>query len=214
MEKAVLYARVSSEAQRKEQTIDSQVSELKRQIKASSRILVKKYVDDGQTGTIFFRPALNELRADLKTNIFDVIYILCADRLARESEYQKLLIAEFLRYKKRIVIEGKDYEDNPENKFDLSIRGAIAELERARIIERSQRGRKYWLKQGVLMSNGCQTFGYEYHRKTEKSRPFYTINENEAPLVKKIFELYARGDTSYVKIAELLQPTFWTEVQH
>ncbi len=205
MEKAVLYARVSSDRQKKEQTIDSQVAELKRQIKYTGRVLVKEYIDDGETGSIFFRPALNELREDLKKNIYDAIYILCADRLAREVAYQNLFIIEFLKYKKQIVIEGRDYENNPENKFDLTIRGAVAELERAKIIERSQRGRKYWLKQGMLMSNGCQTFGYNYHRKTDKSRPYYTINKNEAPVVKKIFGLYAKGDISYIGIANLLK---------
>jgi predicted site-specific integrase-resolvase len=45
MKKAVLYARVSSDLQKKERTIESQVLELKRQIAAAGDVLVKKYID-------------------------------------------------------------------------------------------------------------------------------------------------------------------------
>jgi site-specific DNA recombinase len=50
MKKAALYARVSSEAQKQERTIDSQVAELKRQIAAAGDTLVEEYVDDGYSG--------------------------------------------------------------------------------------------------------------------------------------------------------------------
>ena len=62
MNKAVLYARVSSDAQQKEGTIESQVVELKKQIAAAGHVLVKEYIDDGITGIVLDRPALEELR--------------------------------------------------------------------------------------------------------------------------------------------------------
>ena len=45
MKKAVLYARVSSDLQKKERTIENQITELKSQINGA--VLVKEYVDDG-----------------------------------------------------------------------------------------------------------------------------------------------------------------------
>jgi hypothetical protein len=71
MKRVALYARVSSDAQQKEGTIASQVAELRRQIAAAGRELVKEYIDDGITGTILDRPALEELRQDAKTDLFD-----------------------------------------------------------------------------------------------------------------------------------------------
>lgn len=50
MKRAVFYARVSSSLQEKERTIESQIAELKRQIKASGDILIKEYIDDGHSG--------------------------------------------------------------------------------------------------------------------------------------------------------------------
>jgi DNA invertase Pin-like site-specific DNA recombinase len=74
MKRAVLYARVSSDAQQKEGTIESQIVELKKQITAAGHELVKEYVDDGLTGTLLDRPALEQLRQDAKTDLFDRIY--------------------------------------------------------------------------------------------------------------------------------------------
>jgi site-specific DNA recombinase len=58
MKKAVLYARVSSDLQKKERTIESQVVELKKQIGAAGDVLVKEYIDDGYSGARLYRPAL------------------------------------------------------------------------------------------------------------------------------------------------------------
>jgi predicted site-specific integrase-resolvase len=47
MTRAVLYARVSSDLQTKEGTIESQVAELKRQIAEAGHVLVKEYIETG-----------------------------------------------------------------------------------------------------------------------------------------------------------------------
>lgn len=205
MKRAALYSRVSSEIQAKERTIESQVSELKRHIDKAGDTLVKEYIDNGHSGALLDRPAMNALRDDLKTNTYDIIYFLAADRIARDVSYQNIIIGEILRHKKEIVISGENYQHNPENKFNLTVMGAVSELERAKIVERSQRGRKYKLKQGILMSNGSKLYGYTYHRKTMTSSAFYTVNRREAKIVKYIFETYASGDMSFVQIAEKLK---------
>lgn len=201
MRKAAIYARVSSDQQEKDGTIESQVAELKRQVAKTGGTLVHEYIDNGYSGYYLDRPAMNQLREDIKTNEFEAVYFLVADRIAREATYQNIIVGELIRNKKQIVIGGKDYHNNPENKLTLTVLGAVSEFERARIIERSMRGRKYWLKQGVLMSNGSQTYGYTYHKRTDTSHPSYTINKQEAEVVRKIFELYAKGDTSFRQIA-------------
>jgi DNA invertase Pin-like site-specific DNA recombinase len=50
MTKAALYARVSTDAQQKEGTIESQLVELKRQIAVAGYVLAAEYIDDGYTG--------------------------------------------------------------------------------------------------------------------------------------------------------------------
>lgn len=92
MKKAVLYARVSSEHQRKEQTIDSQILALKKQIADAGDILAKEYIDNGFSGAQLDRPGLDQLRIDIKTNLFDTIYFHNTDRIARDvtTAYQPL----------------------------------------------------------------------------------------------------------------------------
>ena len=68
--------------QKKERTIESQITELKSQITDAGDVLVKEYVDDGYRGARLDRPALEELRRDMKTPLFDSIYFLNTDRIS------------------------------------------------------------------------------------------------------------------------------------
>jgi site-specific DNA recombinase len=205
MKKAVLYARVSTDAQEKEGTIESQVAELKRQISTASNVLVKEYIDNGYSGAKLDRPALEQLRQDLKTDLFEVIYFLNTDRIARDVAYQTIIVGELLKHHKQIIINGKDYVHNPENKFALTILGAVAELERAKIMERLTRGKLHRLRQGQVVSQGHCIYGYDYVRKSTLTPPALVINEQEAATVRLIFEMYAEGTAGPDRIARLLE---------
>jgi site-specific DNA recombinase len=205
MKKAALYARVSTDAQEKEGTIESQLFELRRQIDAAGHVLVKEYIDDGISGKLLDRPALNQMRADLKTDLFDTIYFHSADRITREVAYQTIIIDELRKRGKQIVIDGKDYIENPENKLTLTMLGAFAEFERAKIIERMMRGKLHRLRQGQVVSQGHCIYGYDYVRKSPLSPPALVISEQEAATVRLIFEMYAEGTAGPDRIARLLE---------
>lgn len=206
MKKAALYARVSSDLQKKEKTIDSQILELKRQILGTGDVLVKEYIDDGFSGARLDRPAMDQLRKDLKTGIFEVIYFLNTDRIAREVTYQTIIIAEILKYKKQIIINGKDYVHNPENKFTLTVLGAVAELERAKIIERVVRGKDLKLAQGHHSGRGCNIFGYDFVHKTPTTlSASLKINEREANVVKIVFNEYTKGEVGINQLTRKLE---------
>jgi site-specific DNA recombinase len=83
---------------------------LKRQITVAGHVLVKEYKDDGHTGTLLDRPALNQLRADLETDLFDIIHFLAADRIARAVAYQTIIVDELLKHGKQIIINGKAWD--------------------------------------------------------------------------------------------------------
>src|SRR5215831_20033263 len=123
MKRAALYARVSTDRQQQEQTIASQVLELKKQIAQSGSVLVKEYIDDGYSGKLLDRPALEELRRDAKAGVYDAIYFHSADRIARKAAHQTIIVDELLRSGKQVVIGGKDYVENPENKMTLQMLG-------------------------------------------------------------------------------------------
>jgi site-specific DNA recombinase len=205
MTKAALYARVSTDAQQKEGTIESQLVELRRQIKVAGHVLAVEYIDDGYTGMVLDRPALNRMRADLKTDRFDRIYFLAADRIAREVEYQRIIVGELLKHGKQITINGKDYVQNPENKLTLTMLGAFAEFERAKIIERTTRGRLHRLRMGEMSSNGHRIYGYDYIRRTVDAPATLAINDEQAAVVRSIFEMFASGNFGLVTIVRHLE---------
>lgn len=205
MKKAALYARVSTDIQQKEGTIESQVMALKQQIVENGDVLVKEYVDAGHSGAKMDRPALEQLRKDIKTDSFDAIYFLNTDRIARDVAYQHIIVTEILRHKKQIIINGKDYIHNPENKFELTVLGAVAELERAKMLERSMRGKLHKLRNGFLLSYGYNIFGYTYIPRFGDTPAQLEINEKEAKTIRYIFETYAAGNTSWAGIIRGLE---------
>jgi site-specific DNA recombinase len=204
MTKAALYARVSADRQKQEQTIESQVAELKRQITAAGHVLVKEYVDDGYSGAYLDRPALDQLRLDVKTDAFDVAYFLCADRIARDTIHQTIIVGEFLRYKKRIST-ARTTRKIPKTGSPLQVLGAVAQFERAKIIERTRRGALHHVRAGKLISQGHTTFGYRYMRKTTERAAHLLVDEEQAAVIRSVFEMFASGHHSLNAILRSLE---------
>jgi site-specific DNA recombinase len=91
---AALYARVSSEKQAQENTIASQVEDLKSRIISDSLPLLDEhqFIDNGYSGSNLVRPALEKLRDQVAAGMIDKIYIHSPDRLSRKYAYQMILI--------------------------------------------------------------------------------------------------------------------------
>src|SRR5436190_23945051 len=96
MRRAGLYGRVSGDRQRQEATIDSQVAEIKERMEKDGNVLRPEcqYTDDGYTGELLSRPALDRLRDDARRGVFDVLYVYDRGRLSRKFVYQELIIEE------------------------------------------------------------------------------------------------------------------------
>jgi len=137
--------------------------------------------------------------------VYDAIHFLDTDRITRDVSYQRIIIAELLKRGKQIIIKGKDYVDLPENKFTVTVLGAVAEFERAKIIERTTRGRLHKLRRGELSSNGHRIYGYDYVRKSATSPAALVVNEQQAVVVRSIFEMFASGEVRLVNIARFLE---------
>jgi site-specific DNA recombinase len=169
-----------------------QVATLRRQIASAGHVLVKEYIDDGYTGMLLTRPGLEQLRSDLKTDMFDVVYFLAADRIARRAAYQSIIIEELVKHGKKIVINGADCKDDAEGRVTLGILGVVSEFERTKIIERIMRGKQHRLQKGEMPGGLCP-FGYVYVKKTSDAPATLAIQEPQATTVRTIFEKHANG---------------------
>src|SRR5438105_2863410 len=86
------YARTSTEEQKEKETIQSQVSALESEIRRHGEDLVAKYIDDGHSGAVLDRPALDQLRAEASQSTFRKLYIYSPGRLARDLMLQLLIV--------------------------------------------------------------------------------------------------------------------------
>jgi len=97
--RAAFYARVSSEAQARDNTIASQVAALRERVAADGATMGPDaaYIDEGHSGSSLVRPALERLRDAVAAGEIDRVYLLAPDRLARRHAHQALLMEEFRR---------------------------------------------------------------------------------------------------------------------
>ncbi len=164
-----LYARVSSDQQARGGTIASQLAALRERIAADGQQLAADYayVDDGYSGASLLRPALERLRDAAAAGVLDRVYVHSPDRLARRYAYQVLLIEEFRRAGAEVVFLNRPVGDTAEDDLLLQVQGMIAEYERAKILERSRRGRRHAARSGSVSALGAAPFGSRYSGRAE-----------------------------------------------
>jgi site-specific DNA recombinase len=204
---AAIYARVSSERQRREQTIRSQTAELRELADARGLLLAEDLVfeDEGFSGATLRRPALERLRDRAVEGCFEVVLCHAPDRLARRYAYQVLLLEEFQRAGVEVVF-AKEPErgDSPEDELLRQFQGMIAEYERAQIAERCRRGKLHRARAGAVAVLANAPYGYRYVKKSEHVDAFYEIDELEALVVREVFRRYAEDGESIGRIARSL----------
>jgi site-specific DNA recombinase len=191
MLRVAFYARVSGRSQKEEQTIESQLAALK-EFAATEGFQFDAghfYIDNGYSGFYFDRPDLDRLRDDARDGLIDVVLVHDPDRLARRYAYQVLLIEELQRWGVQVRFIEQPPADSPDQKLLVQIQGAIAEYERARILERTRRGRLFWARQGRPVSS-VVPFGYRYIPRGRTEAPRVEVDESESEVVVMIFRWY------------------------
>ena len=195
MKNVAIYARVSSEQQATAGTIKSQIEALRNQIIMDGHILHPEmnFIDEGFSGATLIRPALEKLRDIAYLGNIDLLYILSPDRLSRKYAYQVLLIEEFQKNGVELIFLQHEQAKTPEGNLLLQMQGMIAEYERAKILERSRRGKLHAARQGSINVLGGAPYGYRYISVTENAgNAQYEIDLSEAKIVKLIYEWMGR----------------------
>jgi len=183
-ERAGLYARVSSDHQAKAATIDSQVAGLKERIASDGHQLDQAccFLDDGYSGRSLQRPALEQLRDAAYAGAIDRLYVHSPDRLARKYAYQVLLLEELAKAHVEVVFLNHAIGDSPEGELLLQVQGMIAEYERAKILERSRRGKRYAARRGDVGVLSGAPHGYRYVSKRESGDDArYSVQPSNTP---------------------------------
>jgi site-specific DNA recombinase len=185
-----LYARVSSDQQAEEGTIASQVADLEDRIGRDGLALEAelRFLDEGYSGSTLVRPALERLRDLAAAGAIDRLYVHSPDRLARKYAYQVLLVDELHRCGVELIFLNRAFGQTPEDDLLLQVQGMVAEYERAKILERSRRGKRHAASRGSINVLSGAPYGYRYIGKREGAgQARYEIVLEEARVVRQIF---------------------------
>ena len=206
--RAALYARVSSQQQAEANTIASQVEALQARIQADGLTWEADacFLDEGYSGSTLLRPALERLRDQVAAGAVDRLYVHSPDRLARNYALQVLLLDEWQRAGVEVIFLNRPLGKSPEEDLLLQVQGMMAEYERAKILERSRRGKRHAARAGSVNVLCGAPYGYRYVGKHEGGgRARYEIHEEHARVVRQIFAWVSLERCSIGEVCRRLQ---------
>jgi site-specific DNA recombinase len=200
---AAIYARVSSDRQREQETITSQTAALKAYADEQGYVVPPDWVfeDDGYSGTTLVRPGLEAVRDLAAAGHIAAVLAYAPDRLSRKYAYQILLTEEFARRGVSVVYLNALPTNTPEEHLLVQVQGMIAEYERAQLLERTRRGKRHKARQGCVNVMSAAPYGYRYVKKTDQTDAYYQVNEAEAALIRQLFATYTHEGVSMYELA-------------
>ena len=154
--------------------------------------------DAGVSGAIADRPGLVAVEQGIASGEVQAVIVHRLDRLARDLLVQERLLADWTSRGVKLlsVLEPNLGEDSPERKFVRQLLGAVAELDKARVVARLRWGRQAKARRGGF-SGGQVATGY----KLEGGH--LVVDPEEARTVKRIAAMKRKGATAYA-IAKVL----------
>lgn len=202
-----VYIRVSTEDQAREgHSLDEQLDRIKAFCKFKGYKICKVYREDGKSAKdMKGRPEFQKMINDLCNGVIDTICIYKLDRLTRSiKDLEEILV---LLEEKNCDLVSVTEDINTSNafgKFFVRLVILLAQLEIEQTKERTIMGLVGTVKQGIPI--GKLPLGYKRDENNEdiKLRKRAIINEEEAPTIRRIFNLYLKG-YSYYYIAEKLK---------
>jgi site-specific DNA recombinase len=190
---AAIYARVSTEDQGKGFSIPTQIEACQKLAEREGYTVPEAHVliDEGISGTTMDRPGLRTVRELVQTKAIAAVIVIDPDRLSRNLGHQLLLAEEFEQAGVTLLIVSHPMEQGPEGWLFFQMRGALAEYERAKILERTKRGAVGRIQAGHP-GGGNVPLGYRYV--AEPHGGWWEIDDEEAALVRRIFALCLSGE--------------------
>jgi site-specific DNA recombinase len=188
--RAILYARVSTDEQaRSGYSLAQQIEALREYAASEGYEVLEEVSDPGQSGASLERPGMDRVRDLVSAGGVFVVLAQDRDRIAREPAYHYLLRREFEEHGTKIRALNDRGDDSPEGELTDGILDQLAKYEKAKIAERTRRGKLRKAREGRVICGATPTYGFHYN----ETRDGLLINEPEMRVVEKIFDLAANG---------------------
>ncbi len=202
---AGLYMRLSQEDERTGESlsIENQRHILRKYAEEHGFEIHGEYIDDGVSGTTFDRPEVQRLLDDAKTGVINTIIVKDLSRFGRNYiEVGQYLDYVFPAFGIRFIAiqDNVDTTNRDSNAMEMMpIMNVFNEWHAANTSKKIRAVKRANAQEGIYTANKA---AYGYIMGTDKKRT-PVIDEETAPIVVRIFEMYASG-LSQKKIAEIL----------
>lgn len=201
--RVTFYARVSSEKDEQLNSLDNQISYYRNFIQNNAKwTFVDGYIDEGISGiSTLKRENFHNMVNDAKLNKFDLIITKEITRFARNTLDSIQYTRELLSYGVGVFFQNDNINTlDEDSELRLTIMSGIAQDELRKLSSRIKFGHQEAIKKSVVLGNS-RIFGY---RKDNKR---LVVDEEEAAMVRELFELYATDQYSMKQIEDL----FWNK---
>ena len=197
------YARVSSESDEQLNSLGNQITYYEDLIKRNrSWTFVPGYIDEGLSGiSTKKRENFNRMIEEAAEDKFDLVITKEISRFARNTLDSIQFTRQLLSYGVGVFFQNDNINTlDEDSELRLSIMSSIAQDELRKLSSRVKFGHAQAIKDGVVLGNN-RIFGYQ------KDNGRLVIDEEEAPMVRELFELYATGEYSMKQI----EAVFWNK---
>lgn len=198
-EKIVGYVRVSTEDQADHRTsLDSQEAQIRADAEAKGQIVVRIFVEAGESGQDARCPEFNRMLDFVEdpANGIHEVKIFSLSRLARNLETQVRNFARLKRAKVRLHCLTQHFSDDP---MGAMMRNIIASFDEYFALETAKHTRRTMRRNAEegFFNGGAVPFGYESRtvemRGTKEKKKLF-IHEERARIVRLMFELATLGE--------------------
>ncbi len=196
--KVTYYARVSSEKDEQLNSLSNQVFYFENHIKeVSNWTYVEGYVDEGISGTsVNKRDSFKRMIADSKKGRFDLILTKEVTRFARNTLDSISYTQKLLDNNVGVYFQSDNINTiMPDSELRLTIMASVAQDEVRKLSERVKFGFSRSIEKKRVLGNN-NIFGYR------KDNTKLVIHEEEAKMIRELFEIYSGGEMGFYKISE------------
>src|ERR671910_1918793 len=184
--RAILYARVSTDEQvRSGYSLAQQIEALRSYAAKEGYQVIEAVEDRGQSGASLERPGMDRVRDLVAGGGISLVLAQDRDRFAREPAYHYLLRREFEGHGTKIRAMNDRGDDSPEGELTDGILDQLGKYERAKISERSRRGKLQKAREGKVMAGRRVKYGF----KLNQARDGLLVDDEKMANIQRIFRM-------------------------
>src|SRR3712207_3489618 len=193
--RAILYARVSTDEQAKSgYSLAQQLEALRAYATREGYDVRDEVIDPGHSGASLSRPGMDRVRDLVVGGGVSVVLAQDRDRFAREPAYLYLLRREFEEYGAKLKALNDRGDETPEGELTDGILDQLAKYERAKIAERTRRGKLRKAREGKVLAVRRTKYGFALNA----TRDGFEVDEEKMQVVRRVFHLVGvEGYTLY-----------------